>query len=70
MSRLGHIRADAVQFGKSLAIGFAVNDDKTHRLIESHLEKFHAQVRAENLPVGEIFLRKAEPEPEKPSPRR
>ena len=68
MSRLGHIRADAVQHGKSLAIGFAVKDDKTYRLVESHLEKLRAQIRAENLPVGEIFLRKAEPEPENPLP--
>ncbi len=67
MSRLGYIRVDTIQSGKSLAIGFAVKDDKTYKLIESQLEKLRAQVQAENLPVGEIFLRKNEPEPKKPS---
>ncbi len=69
MSRLGHIRADAIQSGKSLAIGFAVKDDKTYEFIESNLESLRAQVRAEKLPVAEIFLSKAEPEPEPSSPK-
>ncbi len=68
MSHLGHIRADVVKLGKSLAISFSVKDAKTYRLLDSHLQQFRARVQAENLQVGEIFLRKSEPGPEKPSP--
>ncbi len=69
MSRLGHIRADAVQSGKSMVIGFAVKDDKTYEFIESNLESLRAQVLAKKLPIAEIFLSKAEPESEPSSPK-